>query len=643
LSKSATIWHFAPVPAPDVTPPARPEDPPSTSRLDSVLGAVAAALPFLVALSRASAGGQWRADASAIRDLGFVAIGLGGGASTFVTQALALLPLGSRSLRAALGSALALGLAAWLVYRLALRAVRALEPSQRLAPVLATIAALTAALSPTWQREATLGGSAMLATALGLGTVALALACVDRRASRVARGASSTWIALGALLGAALAESVAAGLAASLAVTAIFAAERFAPNREPRGALVLWPTRRVVAWSALACTVMAALVLAPLALRPLAPRGWTDFGQVFSMGRLSPFEHGDAALSALGAWRSEVGLVSLAVAAFGAASALWTRAGRRHVAPWLALVLIDRLAPPSAVQLLSAGTTSPLRPLALAAIAVGSALGVHAVVVTLLRSRLPFVRPTSVLVVTFHLMFVALVSEDSARAADRTEQYAAEEWTDQALGVLEPRSAIFVRSPALALRLWSARATRGERPDVLVVPAPLLRRARVARDLAEAEPATMPLLRDFALSGEPGEFALSTLADLRPLHIELDNAWPKRLASHLSADGLWLEYAPEPLGASDRPQTAAKLAPIRRVLAAVSVSALPDEPTQAILVDTLTAQASVLTLLGQPDVAETLIQRVADLTRDDPFLQEGWLHAAFAAITPPSTEKTSKR
>jgi hypothetical protein len=624
--------------APDVTPrPRTPEEPRAASWLDSALGAVVAALPFVVAMSRATASGQWRADASAIRDLGFVAVGLGGGVSTVVTQALTLLPLGPRSLRAALGSALALGLAAWLVYRLALRAARALRAGARLPAALAAMAALTAALSPTWQREATLGGGAMLATSLGLGALAVALACVDRRASQLARGASLTWIGLGALLGAVFAESPPVALVASLALAAIFAAERLSASGGPRGPLVLWPTRRVVAWSLLACLATAALFLAPLALRPQAPRGWVELGRALVIGGLSGLAEAEPTMSALAVWQREVGLLSLGVAGLGAASALWARVGRRHVAPWLVFVLLDQLAS-------STGIPSPLRPLALSAIAVMSALGVHALVVALLRTRLPFMRPAAALVVAFHLMFVALTSEDAAAAADRAEQHAAEEWTDQALGLLEPRSAIFVRSPALALRLRSARVTRGERPDVLVVPAPLLGQNGVARDLAETEPASASLLRDFALTGEPSELALSTLADQRALHVETGEAWSKRLASHLTVDGLWLEYAPEPLGASDRKQTAAKLAPIRRVLGAVSASAAPDEPTQRILVETLTAQASVLALLGEREVAETLVQRVADLSKNDSFLQDGWLHAAFAAIAPtPARNDKAKR
>src|SRR5262249_37327274 len=98
------------------------------SFLERALGLLVAALPFGVALSRAGWAGQWRDDLPAVRDLGLVSVGVGGGLSTIAAQAMSLVPLGGRTFRAAVGSALALGVAAWLTYRLALRVLRAAAP-----------------------------------------------------------------------------------------------------------------------------------------------------------------------------------------------------------------------------------------------------------------------------------------------------------------------------------------------------------------------------------------------------------------------------------------------------------------------------------------------------------------------------------
>ena len=156
------------------------------SWLDRALRLVSTVLPFGLALLRAAPTAQWRDDLPAVRDLGLVAVGIGGGVSTLLTQALSLVPLGSRSFRAAFGAALALALAARLFHELCRRLLLAVAEASaarpapagnppRLPGVLATIATLTAALSPTWQREGTVGGGAMLAVALSFAALTLAL------------------------------------------------------------------------------------------------------------------------------------------------------------------------------------------------------------------------------------------------------------------------------------------------------------------------------------------------------------------------------------------------------------------------------------------------------------------------------------
>jgi hypothetical protein len=239
-------------------------------------------------------------------------------------------------------------------------------------------------------------------------------------------------------------------------------------------------------------------------------------------------------------------------------------------------------------------------------------------VASLLRSRIPLARSGAVLVVVFHLTLVALTSEEAGFAADRSEQLAAEVWADEALGQVQPSAAILVRSPAIAWRLWAARLTRGERPDVLVIPLPLLNRGRVAASLIAVGREVEPLLRDVALTGEPGEFALSKLADVHPLLVELDRGWSRRLANHLVARGVWLGYAPEPLGPSDRKIGApASVASFRRVLAALTRATVPDPSTSSVVVEGLRAQVDVLFLLGERDAAAELERKVADLRLPD--------------------------
>ncbi|WP_437937145.1 hypothetical protein [Sorangium sp. So ce341] len=628
--------------------------------LDRSLAFLSAALPFGLSLARAASSGQWREDLTAVRDLGLVAVGVGGGLSTAVSQALSLLPLGSRTFRTALGSALALALASRLLYemvrRLLLESARpaplpglsllrkllggaaeaipdAARPapaapggaaSPRLAAALSAIAVLTAALSPTWQREATVGGGAMLATCCALVALALASICAEQ-----ARHAGRAWIALGAVLGATFAESPPAGLAAMAASLAMVLARRGLGE----GAAAAGPPRRLLGAAAGAGALTAALLLAPLVLRPLAPRAWADIGRALTAGSLAAADVASARTTALAAWSREIGVVSLLIAAAGLALSLLRPRARWLVAPFLVLLALDTLLPARAAGVLSADPLTPLRSLAVAAIAVGSALGAHAAVRALLDTRVPFSRSGAVLLVVFQLTLVALTSEEAGFAADRSEQTAAEVWTDEAYGSLDPSSAILVRSPAIAWRVWAARITRGERPDVLVVPIPLLDRGQVAASLLAEERKLAPLLRDFALAGEPSEFALSTLADVRPLYVELDPRWSKRLLGHLNVAGIWLEYAPQPLGASDRKlATAQSIVPIKRVLEALSAAAVPDTSTAAVLASTMRGQSNVVSLLGERVVAQSFVDRLGELAAEDPFVSGGPTRRAVTGI-----------
>jgi hypothetical protein len=619
----------------------------SASWTHRAAGIVAVTLPFGFAVARGASSGQWRDDLPAVRDLGLVAVGVGGGPSTVVTQVLSLLPLGSHAFRAALGSAVALAVASWLLYRLCLRLLLGTRTRPVVAAVLSGIAALTASLSPTWQREATVGGGAMLAVCLTLATLWVTSTPLGARAARApvapigrldaaSRAVTLHWIGLGALAGAAFAESPPAALAALAGASAMVVAERSRPaSLRPRFVITELPARLTLVASICAFVATATLLLAPALLRPAAPRSWADLGLALSAASLSAPDVASTRTTALAAWSREIGLLSLGIAAFGMATGLARPVARSLMAPLVVLILLDTLLPARAAGVLSTDPLTSLRALAVAAIAMGSAFGVCTVVDLLLRLRLPMARSGAVLIVMFHLTLVALTSEEAAYVANRHEQFGAEEWADSALGRLEPDSAILVQSPAIAWRLWAARLTRGERPDVLVIPVGLLDRGRIAANLLNTEREIEPLLRDFALTGAPSEFALSKLADVRPLHVELDRTWSKRLIAHLTIDGLWLEFAPQPLGQSDRKRsTSLSMVPIRRVIATIGAPTVPDGSTSSVVSQSLRAQAAVLSSLGEYEASQGLLDRIAELA-PDPYatgvsVRHGIARAAWA-------------
>lgn len=646
------IWHASGV--------AAASDENERSWIDRALGLFSTALPFALAVARAASAGQWRDDLPAVRDLGLVAVGVGGGLSTLVAQTLSLIPLGSRTFRAALGSAIALALASHLLYGLARRVLVRAGSGARLAAVLSAVATLTAALSPSWQREATVGGGATLAAAAALGALSLAITCLspDKDAPD---GSAGSWIALGALIGAAFAEAPMAGVAA-LSATAILVLQRVVlgsrfvlaraaraadrssktpgaspPPTPPRGDLRTLgrslPLARALSLALVSGVIVAALLLVPVALRPLAPRAFADIGRTLSASSLAALDVASARTTALSAWTREVSLVSLGIAAAGAVIALLRARAREIFLPLLALLALDTLLPARAAGVLSSDPLASFRCLAVASIAIGSAVGVSSIVGFLLRARVPMAKSGAVLAVIFHVTLVALTSEEAGFVADRSEQLAAEVWADEALGRLEPRAAILVRSPAVAWRLWAARVTRGERPDVVVIPVPLLNRGRVASSLLAEGRAIEPLIRSFALTGDPSELALSTLADARPLHVEHDRRWPLRLVSHLAVDGLWLEYAPQPLGPSDRKATsAAQAAAVKRTLAAIAAPSLPDVSTASVLADAMEGQASALTTLGEYEAAQALFDQASALSSRRPGASGPSLRYAIGGV-----------
>jgi len=596
---------------------------------ERVLRLFAVTLPVGLALTRAAGGGQWRDDLPALRDLGLLAVGASGGASTFLTQALSLLPLGPRTFRAALGSVIMLGVAALVLFALVRRLLRSQGTAPSLASLLAALATLMATLSPSWQREATVGGGAMIAVALALATVAFGLREQSEHLRPPGFFEATTF---GALLGATAAESPPAAAAALLAVVAGFVAER-APGSSTASKARRWtPSSGFISLGFVSAAVVAGLLLVPFAVRPLAPRAFADVGRALSTSDLTGFDVAGPRLTSLSAWVREVGVVSLGIAIVGAATSIASRRSRKLIAPFITFVVLDTLMPARAFGALYIDVLTPLRVLAVAAIAASSAVGVALVTRKLLELRLPLAKSGSVLIVAFHVTLVALSSEEAGYVADRSKQTAAEEWTDSAIGNLEPSSAVLVRSPAIAFRLWAARVLRGERPDVLIVPERLLHRGRVAFSLLAEEPEVEPLLRDYAIAGEPTEYALSRLADVRPLHVEYDRRWSKRLVSHMTVDGCWLEYAPQPLGQSDRKlSTTASLRPIKRVMEAIAAPLVPDAATAGIVSGSLRDQSTVLALLGEYDAAQTYLDEVGHLSSTELGMLTPSVKRAFLA------------
>ncbi len=576
--------------------------------VDHLLAWVAVTLPFCLTMWRAAATAQWRGDLPAIRDQGLVAVGIGNNVSTLVTQAMLLLPVGSRSFRGSCGSAIALALASWLLFRLARRLLWTSELPPRLGSLLAAIAALTATLSATWQAEATVGGGALFAIVLVLAGVDVLMKLTAHDAATLTPAGTSRWLILAALCGAATAESLPAGLVLMLAcgLGAATAGKR--------------PAKRLLLPAIGLALATFGILIAPTWLRPLAPRGWSDIGAALSSTNLTALGVAASRRTALSSWLLELGFVSLGLAAFGIIRGVFQDRRRAWMGPLVAFPLADLLYPISATTGLSPDPLICLRALSIGAFAVGAALGVGELVLFLRDLRVPMARTASIMTVVFYMTVAAVTCEEASFVADRSEHFAAQAWTDLALGEVRADAALLVHSPALSWRLWAAQMLRGERPDVMVIAAPLLKRGRVMAHLVPTEPNVTPLLRDFALRGRASEFGLSVLADARPLRVELDRSWSPELLGHLAVDGAWLRFAAEPLGRSDRAlrsphQLASNFAVDIQVGAAKR-----DASTARVVAQTLKEHAMALCSLGMAKDSMSLVRGVERLTGADPFV-----------------------
>jgi hypothetical protein len=420
-------------------------------------------------------------------------------------------------------------------------------------------------------------------------------------------------IALGGVFGLAFAESrlPATVVAAALAVRIV--ASGVVPQR-----------RHAVAFGISAVAVWLFCLL-PLIVRPHAENAWVSLGTQLS-GVEDP---GHTAVylrtGPFAAWAAQVGVIASALGVGGLAWGIFRRSLRAAALPVALFVVADSFMPAREQDALSADPVLAVRLLAVAGLAIGAALGVRSAVAALERFRIPFASSAAVLLVVYHFTLVFTAEEISADVVSSSDHLGADVWADAALGELPPNSMLLVRTPTLAWRLWAARLAHGERPDVVVVPLGLLGRGSMARALCNEEPALKPLVRDFSMTGRTTEFALSAVADARPLFVEFDPDWDHGLLTHLRPTPLWLSFAPHTLGRSDRARALADESgrrAFRRVLGAAKDRGRDDRATLAVLGAGVREHAVVLAALGDRDAAQQALLDLARTDTDSSFIKK---------------------
>lgn len=81
---------------------------------------------------------------------------------------------------------------------------------------------------------------------------------------------------------------------------------------------------------------------------------------------------------------------------------------------------------------------------------------------------------------------------------------------------------VLAHNPQTIFRYWGGEAEELNRPDVMLIPLPLLTYPKLVDRYVSAEPELQPLLRSYVLNGALSASDLQSLASLRPVYVEMD-------------------------------------------------------------------------------------------------------------------------
>ncbi len=514
-------------------------------RTDAVMAGLCALAPACLAVARIGD------VADAAHDLGVArALGLDAqpwrGLDVAVGALLAMLPIGTRASRAALGGALVTAAAGAALYFVVRRLLGACAETRRLGSFVAAIAATLPLVGAPWQIEASaVGGSVVGAYLVVLPLALLASASLggaDASGRRARTTAAAFALALAAgyepLVGACAAAGVATFLVAGASPGTLRAV------REQGGAL----------------GGAFVLGLAPVVLAV----GRTRSAGVPVGAALAEAWFGERGASHGGSpgpfVREEIGAMVAVLAVGGAGLAMFV-ARARPIAAALVAVAVAGLA--SSWLGVPLGPTRYGGPVlaGLAATCALAGVALQAAVRVVAEARVPLARTSAAMIVVLELVMPVDRADEALARAPSRDSGASAIWNDAAWGALPPRSVVVVTEPLVYRQALAARALGALRGDLALVPA-YSRNAPAWRALS-GDASLVPLWRDLELAGMPGEAAMSSLAQVRPLVVTFDPRWGRALARHLVPLAFLDRFEPEPRGASDRRRALDLFAPER--------------------------------------------------------------------------------
>lgn len=117
---------------------------------------------------------------------------------------------------------------------------------------------------------------------------------------------------------------------------------------------------------------------------------------------------------------------------------------------------------------------------------------------------------------------------------------------------LPPRAVVFSYVPQTLFRLWGGEAVEHTRPDVTIVPMPLVHYPELVNELVERDESLRDSMRTTMLDGAPSEAALESLALRRPVLLEPDLRLPEYAWRTTVPRGYYLQALGDPATRADQ-------------------------------------------------------------------------------------------
>ena len=567
------------------------------SRLDAWLRAICAVIPAVSAALGARSVALCAHDDGVVRTIGVGSTGPWRALDLLLAAPFQLLPLGTRSFRAALAGAFVSAIAGSVAFDVTRALTAATVPtvlknvgdkkSERLISAVSAVAVLTGLLSPAWQTEAASPAGATTGALL----VLLAMRFTELPTLALLAGAAASYspLTLLAVLAAAAPTLVRMRMTPASASSAPASGAPAPPVRAP--------------WVHALC--MFLLGLAPLAvgaaLRRRAPEISLPIPAIERTAHVGP----------IGFALDEIGVVFLVTGIAGAALASTRRSALPLFGAVLAGIAALAMHAPSGPNRYEAAVLSGI---AVFYMLMANALAV--VVLAIARARVPFAEASAAMIVLIELVLPIRSGDEAFSRRDAHVAHATAIWNDLAWGAAAPGSIVLIHDRATMGRIATARATGDFREDLVVVPAFDVQ-SRAGEHALLAEPKLAALYRDMALDIPPEELSLSQLGAERPVLANFDPKWDRALARHLVPLGLTARFEPEPRGSSDRTRALEAFAATKDRLVRIAV-ARRDAELAAATATLLRARAVGMAATGEREVLAKALDDLRQFAPDDP-------------------------